>query len=375
MVRVDTNTQTIQNLFKKNTNPNGDIYEGERISIESDFQRGDEETGVWDKKRKQGYIDSLHSNYPTGILTFVKDHGCATAYQEKWATLDGGNRFRAIRDYMIDKFDVNGKKYSELEPHEKAVFDNMLIPCQWLNIERNDPPETIAEMFTRLNTSAKSLSQGELIKAHGWKGNVPEIELAKAIIKDIWNTTLSDEGTFEGLTKHILTIHNSWTECFGKVTETKRCDNIAMICGYIASAKESKYKYFDKRYEVIKSTFSKEVISQHVFLTIITKMMKFLSVISQIDNSSILGRFKKGIPSQKNVAPIWKRICEGTDTPEFLGKLVNFYNRMSESETIQRDFSEMWESVGEGKIGWVGGETTSCKTEKVIAFIEEYNLD
>ena len=347
------------NWTKKNTNPNGDIYEGERISIESDFQRGDEETGVWDKKRKQGYIDSLHSNYPTGILTFVKDHGSATAYQEKWATLDGGNRFRAIRDYMIDKFDVNGKKYSELEPHEKAVFDNMLIPCQWLNIERNDPPETIAEMFTRLNTSAKSLSQGELIKAHGWKGNVPEIELAKAIIKDIWNTTLSDEGTFEGLTKHILTIHNSWTECFGKVTETKRCDNIAMICGYIASAKESKYKYFDKRYEVIKSTFSKEVISQHVFLTIITKMMKFLSVISQIDNSSILGRFKKGIPSQKNVAPIWKRICEGTDTPEFLDKLVNFYNRMSESETIQRDFSEMWESVGEGKIGWVGGETTS----------------
>jgi|SaaInlV_165m_DNA_3_1040750.scaffolds.fasta_scaffold227093_1 hypothetical protein len=45
MVRTATDSQTIENLYKRNVNE--DIYTAERISIESDFQRGDEETGVW----------------------------------------------------------------------------------------------------------------------------------------------------------------------------------------------------------------------------------------------------------------------------------------------------------------------------------------
>ena len=363
MVRVDTNTQTIQNLFKKNTNLNGDIYEGERISIESDFQRGDEETGVWEKKRKQAYIDSLHRNYPTGILTFVKDHGSATAYQEKWATLDGGNRFRAIRDYMIDKFDVNGKKYSELEPHEKAVFDNMLIPCQWLNIERNDPPETIAEMFTRLNTSAKSLSQGELIKAHGWKGNVPEIELAKAFVLDRWNPTLTDENTFENFIELLTKLRIKWSECFGELTETKRCDTLAMICGFIISAKTSQFIHFDKRYETIKNTLSVNMLSKEEFLKIFIKLSKLLSIVEKINFKTMLGRFSKGTPSQKNIAPIWKRICEETDYEGFDNKIIYFYNTIGEDEDRYNEFVRISEKGG-------NSETSCGKINRIIEFIE-----
>ena len=53
-------------------------------------------------------------------------------------------------------------------------------------------------MFIRLNTSAKTLSQGELIKAYGWKSNIFEIELAKLIIKDSWGSMLNDSNCFDG---------------------------------------------------------------------------------------------------------------------------------------------------------------------------------
>lgn len=179
MVRVHTDTQTVSNIFGRNTD---DTTYGisDRVEIESDFQRGDEETGVWSKNQKQRFIDSLQSKYPTGILTFVKDHKSATSYNNPWKVLDGGNRLRAIRDFKYNKFsDIKGKYFSDLTPHENAEFNTIIIPCQWLTIERTDPPDTIAEMFCRLNTSAKPLSHGELFKAHGWKQNVWEIEIAK----------------------------------------------------------------------------------------------------------------------------------------------------------------------------------------------------
>ena len=363
MVRVETNTQTIQNLIKKNTNPNGDVFEGDRISIESDFQRGDEETGVWDKKRKQAYIDSLHKNYPTGIFTFVKDHTNATAYQEKWATLDGGNRFRTIRDYMLGKFDVNGKKYSELEPNEKAVFDNMLMPCQWMAIEREDPPETIAEMFTRLNTSAKPLSQGELIKAHGWRGNVPEIELAKAFVLDKWNSALSNENTFENLTDFLTSLRNKWSECFGELIETKRGDTLAMICGFIISAKTSQFIHFDKRYDIIKNSLSINMLSKEEFLKIFLKFTKLLTIVEKINLKAMLGRFTKGTPSQKNIAPLWKRICEETDYKGFDNKIIYFYNQIGENEDLYNEFIRLSEKGG-------NSETSCGKINRIIEFIE-----
>ena len=83
MVRIKTDCESIINLFERNKDDSSD-----GIQISSHFQRGDEETGVWDAKRKENYIDSLKKHYPTGILTFVKDK----TRGEPWLVLDGGNR-------------------------------------------------------------------------------------------------------------------------------------------------------------------------------------------------------------------------------------------------------------------------------------------
>lgn len=363
MVRTSSDTQTIARLISRNTNPHNDIYIGEQITICSDFQRGDEETGVWDKNTKKLYIDSLMEDYPTGIITLVKDYSLSTSYNEPWKTLDGGNRFRAIRDYMLDKFESQDIKFSELDPERKASFKNINIPCQWIEIQRDDPSDTIAKMFTRLNTSAKPLSQGELIKAHGWKGDIQEIEFAKALIKDHWTTT------FPSYQKEITEIRILWEKGFGvSPSETKRCDSLAMMLGYIVSAKESDFTYFDKRYKITKEklvSFKENKTVDEVFETIIKKFKIFTQVILSITNKSIFGNITKGMPSQLKIAPIWKRICDDTITDEFKEKMINFYNNLP----LDKDAKQKYESnLYDGG----DGHTTSTKIDNVLMFIEKY---
>ena len=92
--------------------------------IQRALEAGDEETGVWSRSQQQHFIDSLRKNYPTGILVFVKDHFTATSYQNPWKVLDGGNRLRAIRDYIDNKFtDTQGIKYEDLEHQDIAKFN------------------------------------------------------------------------------------------------------------------------------------------------------------------------------------------------------------------------------------------------------------
>ena len=193
MVLIDNRPLTLEIVYKRIVNPNNDIPSGQCIEIESDFQRGDEETGVWYLKAKQQYISSVKKNYPTGILTFVKPHMSISTQLNPWKVLDGGNRSRSLRDFLSFKFpDEHGKYFNEWDDRSQAKFLQTNIPVQELTLESEDPPETIAEMFTRLNTSAKPLSQGELIKSHGWMKDKKVIEMAKYFIGDNWITSFSD---------------------------------------------------------------------------------------------------------------------------------------------------------------------------------------
>lgn len=366
MVRVETNTVPIQVLFKKNVNPNGDMFEGDKINISSAFQRGDEETGVWDKKMKSGFIDSLLNHFPTGILTFVKDYSISTSYQEPWFTLDGGNRMRTIRDFIMNRFENNeGSKFSDMDPEVRAEFNNILVPCQWLSIERDDPPETISQMFTRLNTSAKPLSQGELLKAHGWKSNIFEIELAKYIVGGCWDSVLNDENTFEGFTELVNDFKIYWNGCFGTILETKRCDTLAMITAFIISSKTKELKYFDKRFSRISCHLSTSRMTKIQIVEIIEKMLTLVKIVDQLGENKFaaLGKFTKGIPSQSKIAAIWYTICQEELDALLEKRIVWFYNQLAESEELKNEFSNIVEKSG-------NNETTQSKIIDTIEFIE-----
>jgi hypothetical protein len=359
MVRVQSDIQTILSLYEKNTN--SQIYgSGDQIEIESDFQRGDEETGVWSRSQQQHFIDSLRKNYPTGILVFVKDHFTATSYQNPWKVLDGGNRLRAIRDYIDNKFtDTQGVKYEDLEHQDIAKFNTLQIPCQWMTIEREDPTNTIAEMFTRLNTKSTPLSQGELFKAHGWKKDCWEIEMAKKLIADIWSSNYNSDQF------RIETIRNKWDQVLGTLRESKRCDSLAMIIGFIISSHTEKFAHFDKRYDNLHGLLyePEQQPSDTQKTKIFNKLELFLSIMEEIYTKEIFGTVNKGIPSRSKIAIIWKRICENTMTNDFRRKMIDFFQVLPERQDIRDEYNSILFSKG-------NSETSDTKINTALDFIE-----
>lgn len=357
MVRTDTKTEPVKNLFQRNTHP--DWKSGSSgISVESTFQRGDEDTGVWSTQFKQSYIDSLQKGYPSGIITFVKDFNNAMSSENPWKVLDGGNRMRTIRDYMDDKFvDLNGNKYTELTPEERAEFNNILIPCQEITIERSDPESTIADMFIRLNTKTNPLRHGELFKAHGHRSDVWEIELAKKIIGDIWSSQFTDNND------SIKIIREFWETTLGELRETSRCDTLAMMIGYIISAKTSSFVYFDKRYKNLsnKLSYAGEEPSQDILDQIYKKFREFLDILNNIDDKSIFGKTTKGIPPQIKISPIWKKVCEGTMTQIHRKKFIDFYNTLSVNVSLKNKYLELFKGSN--------SETSTGKIQKIVDFI------
>ena len=362
MVRTDSKTEKIQNLYQRNTDT--DFKDGGNgIGIESSFQRGDEETGVWTSSFKQNYIDSLQKGYPSGIITFVKDHKCATAYQEPWKVLDGGNRMRAIRDYIDCKYvDLNGMKYSQLSPQDQADFNTILIPCQEITIERNDNAGVISDMFIRLNTKTNPLKQGELFKAHGHRSDIYEIEMAKKIIGHTWTAVFQDDFKVND-TINIKYIRELWVLVFGDLKETPRCDNLAMLVGYIVSARTENFTLFDKRYKNLSRHLSDVGAkpSHEDYGKIYSKIFQLLEIVNKITDKSIFGKIIRGVPPQTKISPVWKKICEGTLTQDNEIKMIHFYNSLSDNTGLKREYLNLFKGSN--------SETDNTKIQKIIDFV------
>ena len=87
---------------------------------------------------------------------------------------------------------------------------------------------------------------------------------------------------------------------------------------------------------------------------------------SSISDKSIFGNIKKGIPSQLKIAPVWKRICEGTITSDIKDKMIEFYNELAVNETLKEEYSNI---LNNGS----NSETTVGKINRVLEFIENYH--
>lgn len=366
MVRTESQTKKIENLYDSITNEDyKNSHDG--IDIAPDFQRGEEEQGVWNDNFKQHYIDSLLKGYPSGILTFVKDcKGCTAVRNGPWKVLDGGNRLRCIRDYIDCKFvDLNENTYDDLSDKVREKFNTILIPCQEIKIERSDPANTISEMFIRLNTKTNPLSQGELIKAFGHRQDIWEIEMAKKLIKDKWTENLGDSKhkDYEIEMLSIQKIREIWTDAIDDLSETKRCDSLAMITGYIVSAKTSDFTLFDKRYDKLYPKLSQpneEPTSDQIY-EIYKKISILLYIIEKITDKSIFGNKTKGIYSKLKIAPIWKPICENKYNEEIINKIITFYNSLSFDTELRKKYLTLFTGSN--------SETGNAKIQVIVDFI------
>jgi hypothetical protein len=356
MVRMESVRIEISELNKQ---IKGDVEYPDTIQVAPDFQRGDDENGVWSRDKNKKYIDSLRKNYPTGIITLVKDHSHS---KEPWMVLDGGNRCRAIRDFLDNKFDDHEKQFFEdLSERTKARFEARLVCVQRLQIESTDPSSTIATMFSRLNMSSTPLKHGELIKAHGWKGNTQIIELAKAIIGDTWKT--KDVSQFNR--RKLLLLTKEWAKVFGKLGEQKRCDTLAMMTGFIISATKNKFKLFDKSYSILTKHID-DCVTDTDLDVFYERMSTFLRIM-RVYEATLFGQCRKGMPSKKRIAPVWKPICEGTMCRELEATMIRFYQACKE-EKNRALFTKYMNRLSEGG----DNHTTDKKVDSAIEVIKQW---
>lgn len=102
----------------------------------------------WAWKHKRGLqkmrqlIDSIMNGYP--IPTCILNRLRARQYE----VYDGRHRFETAYRYANDRFDWNGKKFSELSSEEKERFMSRELP---VTIMIGATPNQLADVFIRLN--------------------------------------------------------------------------------------------------------------------------------------------------------------------------------------------------------------------------------
>lgn len=335
MVQSETTSERIQQLIKRTDKSTSN--KSNEVVICASFQRGDD-TGVWKGDMKINYIESLMKGYPTGLITLVKDHKDNSS-NEPWFILDGANRVRTLKEFMDNKFTINIKTetvlYKDLIPEVRAEFNSTLISTQRITIEPTDEDCTISNMFTGLNTSSMNLTDGELLKAHGWKNDCCDIQLAKVICNRAGAKYTPNE--FE------KSIKEKWEDTFGKTKSNKRYKDLHRIQTFIVSAKKGVWTFLDakKQYKLLKEQinprdkpFTQEE-KENISVTF-TVLKDIIHGIGQ-QNENIIQLDNYNIPKLKTIFPIWACICENKQMSYNTRKqIIQYYKTCPE-----RDFYEI----------------------------------
>lgn len=135
-----------------------DIVSG-NIDLRPDFQRGE----VWDAKKKKLLVDSIIRGWqvPPIHLVSIEDN--------KAEVLDGQQRLTAIRDFIQNKFSIDGSiepldeeisslhglKFSSLPEGKRSEFQRYLLKIYEITEYNHGEP---GELFHRLNQSVKLTS-------------------------------------------------------------------------------------------------------------------------------------------------------------------------------------------------------------------------
>jgi len=139
--------------------------ESKDIDLTPDYQRNYVWGGDNDNENKRSrLIESLLLNIPIPVIYFAEQKETL-----KYEVIDGQQRLRTFNDFLNDEFelkdldvrsDVNGKKYSQLEPIDKNEIRKRSIRA--IVILNDSDEEVKYEVFERLNLGSIQLTPQEL---------------------------------------------------------------------------------------------------------------------------------------------------------------------------------------------------------------------
>jgi hypothetical protein len=348
MPHIKHTNQTAKGLFYE-------LNEG-RIKIADAFQRGDDETGVWPASMKKDFINSFVNDFPFGMITLVHDDPSGPK-----SILDGANRVRCLRDFKENKFkNRDGKYYDGLTPTQKAEFENRVFQIQIVEIKRTEPKNIVAKMFTALNTRVVRLSNGELIKAMGYKEDCFCIELAKIWMK--WDTHEWGEED-----KEFAELQKRWELLFGELREHKRCNNLAFFTGLFLSSIHKDIKLFKQKFQVQETKLELEFDLNETdetdrIINIHTHIEEFLDIMEKIYDSSLF-KAQKGVPSLPSVSIIWYLVINDMlDDEDLEEAVIEFYKQLMSNTALNFQFQGIMAKSGNNEI-------TKSKLCRQIEFI------
>ena len=162
---------------------------------------------------------------------------------------------------------------------------------------------------------------------------------------------------------NIASIRELWNNTFGNISETNRCDNLAMMIGFIVSTSTGNFTLFDKRYNRLQSNLSQagEQPTHDQCVLIYTKLWEFLDTIRQIEILSIFGKTTKGFPPQTKIAPVWKSICEGTFTGKNKTDMIKFYNTVNRDSNQRKQYLDLFKGSN--------SETGNAKIQNIVDYV------
>lgn len=131
----------------------------ESIILSPHFQR----KLVWRIAHKVDFIKTILLGFPFPEIFLSRGSLDVNTMKSVSCIVDGQQRMNTIVEYLEDKFEVDGKTYSQLTVTEKENFLKFEIAIIDLDLPQEDPK--IKEIFKRLNRTFYALSQIEKISS------------------------------------------------------------------------------------------------------------------------------------------------------------------------------------------------------------------
>lgn len=124
------------------------------VDFNPDYQRD----YVWELEDKISLIDSIFNNVDIGKFVFIKNDVMDNYMYE---ILDGKQRLRAILDFYEDRFQYEGKYFSDLSIREQDFIEDYSITIAEVD---DITKEQVLRYFIKLNRSGKVMSKEQLEK-------------------------------------------------------------------------------------------------------------------------------------------------------------------------------------------------------------------
>lgn len=111
---------------------------------------------VWLESHKKDFIKTILMGFPFPEIFISKGKIDVEKMSTVSCIVDGQQRTDAIRSFINNDFDVDGRTYKDLSEEEKSNFLKYEIAVIELDLENDDP--RVKEIFQRINRTSNSLT-------------------------------------------------------------------------------------------------------------------------------------------------------------------------------------------------------------------------